>query len=303
MARYEEIRRLFPHIYDNNLEIDTIAQTEAKMFDDLDINFKDFINNQYITTATLRGIEEYERMYGIVSDPVTESIEFRRARIISRLASIPPYTMIFLRQRLDQLIGEDNYMAHVDYNNHTLYIEGNTPDSSWYHEIFVFINQIKPASLIFSFTPLDEMEFRLNEQIDHAQITYYYKLNGQWALGIHPFAEQGPWEETKLPNIPSITNKFLQDHTQFSADSIAQVLVNNSLLITNINKDVSNDGSHQATITYIVPLSSGIDGIENIKLQDSAGNNLTDINLYVPIPDEITMKHIIRHVEGLGDEN
>lgn len=302
MARYDDLRRLFASVYDNNLEIDTIARAEADLFDELDVNFNDFGDNQYIATANLSGIEEYERMYGIVADTITESLEFRRARIIARLSAVPPYTMIFFRNRLDSIIGEGNYETYVDYNNHILFVNAVTADQAWYHELFVFVNQVKPASLIFSFSPRDEMEFRFNELISHAQRTYHYKLNGSWGIGLQSFASLGPMEVNKLPNIPSITDKFLQDHAQYSADSITQSLINNSLLITDITKTVSTEEPFETMISYTIPLDSGITEINNIKLQDSTGNNLTDIDVYVPVPDEVVLEHVIRHIEGIQED-
>ena len=60
----------------------------------------------------------YENMLNIIANPQSDSIQFRRERIINRLSTAPPFTIRELRNKLDQLLGEDNYiidLVHREY--------------------------------------------------------------------------------------------------------------------------------------------------------------------------------------------
>lgn len=66
-----------------------------------------------ITNATVKHCDEdalllHELTYRIQFDP-TESIEFRRQRLLTRMAVVPPYSLHYFKTLLDTYLGEGTY--------------------------------------------------------------------------------------------------------------------------------------------------------------------------------------------------
>ena len=94
----------------------------------------------------------------------------------------------------------------------------------------------------------------------------------------------------------SIGAGLLGDLATFTVGDIAKVRVNgNHIISTFIEKTASNN---VATIQYNVPASLGIDVVTLLELLDSSNNVLTSSQVYVPLLQDVTMKHTITVKEG-----
>jgi hypothetical protein len=120
------LAKYYPIIYKDVLETDHLVSTENELFDELDSLTLEAEQNQFILTSNARGLTIYENMLNIIANPQLDSIQFRRERIINRLSTVPPFTIRELRNKLDQLLGDDNYiidLVHREYKlNLTTYI-------------------------------------------------------------------------------------------------------------------------------------------------------------------------------------
>lgn len=120
------LAKYYPIIYKDVLETDHLVSTENELFDELDSLTLEAEQNQFILTSNARGLTIYENMLNIIANPQSDSIQFRRERIINRLSTAPPFTIRELRNKLDQLLGKDNYiidLVHREYKlNVTTYI-------------------------------------------------------------------------------------------------------------------------------------------------------------------------------------
>lgn len=116
----------YPIVYKGVHETDQLVATENEMFDELNTLTTEAEENQFILTSNSRGLEVYERMLNIIANPESDGIQFRRERIINRLSTAPPFTIKELRNKLNQLLGQDNYiidLVHKEYKfNLTSYI-------------------------------------------------------------------------------------------------------------------------------------------------------------------------------------
>lgn len=111
------IRDKFPSVYAGFVEIDRLAEVEQKLFEELHNEVVQLIANQWILTATAEGLTQYESMFGIVASP-TDTLDFRRERLINRLCGDSPYTYRYLIQRLDAFLGAKEYavlLEHAEY--------------------------------------------------------------------------------------------------------------------------------------------------------------------------------------------
>ena len=112
----------FPNIYKDVLEIDTLIEVENELFDDLNSKTTEVEDNQFVLTSNSRGLEVFEKMLNIIANPAIESIQFRRERIINRLSAALPYTLRYLKQRLNSLLGVDNYDLELIYDDYVFHL-------------------------------------------------------------------------------------------------------------------------------------------------------------------------------------
>lgn len=80
---------------------------------------------------------------------MTETLSFRRQRILSRLCTRPPFTLAFLYQQLDTLLGVGRWTCRVDYPAYLLTIGTHVEDKLHREELIHMVNQIKPAHIVF----------------------------------------------------------------------------------------------------------------------------------------------------------
>lgn len=308
-----------PHIYKDVAEMDAIIDAEQRQLSSAQTEASQAFANTFVLTANYEGIKMFEMMLGIIADPTTESMEFRRQRVLNRITLAPPFTFRFLKKRLDNIIGKGAWNAHVNFNNYTLYVESSALNQNWYQELEFTINQIKPCNIIFTNVPLTALLIAINEEISYRTIKWNYLL-GQWRLGAFPFAtisgsqvlewyyKLGSWALgekpfalteggaiIKMADKASITDKLLHDTAGFVLSDIKAVLINDSVKITSFR--VSHAMGSVVTLEYEVTPAQ-VEEVTNIKLLDGDDNVLSNSNVWVPVPQTILGKHTIRIKEG-----
>lgn len=314
-----DLKSFVPRVYKDVVEMDAIIDTEQERMTESQAEMNQAFANTFVLTANYEGIEMFEFMLGIVANPSTESLQFRRERILNRITLAPPFTFRFLKKRLDDIIGKDAWKASVDFNNFVLYVESSAMNQNWYQELEFTINQIKPCNIIFTNVPLTALLIAINEEISYRTVKWNYLL-GQWRLGAFPFAtisgskvlewyyKMGQWALgekpfalteggviIKMADKASITDKLLHDTAGFVLSDIKAVLINDSVKITSFK--VSQVIRSMVTIEYEVTPAQ-VEEVTNIKLLDGDDNVLSNSNVWVPVPQTILGKHTIRVKEG-----
>ena len=289
-----ELCKQLPPWYREILDYQQICQTETAQFEALGQEITSVAESFFFQTMGLSGVEMWEQIFHIVPNPSTEDLEFRRYRVLNRITTKPPYTLGFLYQKLDELIGPGLWEVTVDYSNYTLYIESSAQNQNYAQEVAFTINQIKPAHIVYVNTPFIQSGILLSEQIERLNRVYNYKL-GLWALGQLPFATDQDNEVVKLPETPSIQQTLLTGVADFVSSDVASARINGTISITALSKSVSGN---ILTITYTVANSQTTE-ITSVELLDAEGNALTSSTVYVPVGDSIVMKHTIPVNEGV----
>lgn len=67
------------------------------------------------------GISRYEKIFNI--DSVEQSLNERKFVIQSIFMNKTPFTLNWLKNKLNQLVGKDNYIIDIDYSNYNLTIK------------------------------------------------------------------------------------------------------------------------------------------------------------------------------------
>lgn len=292
------LKQYYPHIYDGIAETDAIIGTENDAFNHLFEECSKAFNNQFILTADESGVSAFEKVLDIIPNVSAESLEFRRQRVINRLSLRSSLSMPFLRQKLDAIIGKDKYVAVLDYDNYTLSVESSVENQSWFEEMYITINSIKPVNIVFINKPLNSNSMLLSEEINVSGVTYNYRLGITWRLGQKPFATFEDKGVYKLSSVSSVRQSLLNRVADFTADEVSQAKINDNCIITAFSVKESSDGT--ALIEYTVPKANNSDSeITNIQLLNSENEVLTSATVYIPFLDDIVVKHSIKTKEGI----
>lgn len=286
---------LLPPWYRDVLDYQQICQTEQDQIEALAQEIGAVADNFFFQTMDASSVAQWEQIFKIVPNPAAETLAFRQARLINRISTRPPFTIWFLQEKLDELIGPGQWTVSMDYPNYTLYIESSAENQQYATEVAYTVNTIKPAHIVFINTPYVQTSLALSESIELSQLVYNYRL-GAWGLGLHPFAQEQSEGVIKLPTTPSIQPALLAGTANFVSGDIASARVNGTVMISDINKTVSGS---TLTVTYSVPAES-ISEIDRLELLDADGNVLTSSTVYVPVEASTILKHIIPVAEGVN---
>ena len=287
-------RELFPSVYNGVLEISVLSETDDVLLDQSLAKLERAQLNQFILTADEETISVYEKMFSILANPTTETLQFRRERILNRMSLQPPFTMRWLQNKLDGIIGVGKWNAYVDYANRTLYVESFVVNQQWFNELRITINRIKPCNLVFVNKPLIMADVVANETIVSATQHYNYIL-GQWQLGQGPFATTDPEEVIKLPSVNSINPNLLADVASFSATDVVAVRLNGSVKLSDFT---TKAGQGTTTIVEYEVKPAQTSEITQIELLGTGDRVLTASAVYIPVTEAVICKHTINFKEG-----
>lgn len=285
------IGRYFPRYYEGILETDELIKVENDIWNNLYLLLNKAKNNQFIAYADEDGIYAYEQLFQIVADPETETLEERRFRLLNRIQTLSYYTMIYLRQKLNSLFGENNYEIEMDYLNYTLYVKSNASNSFIYKESIATINKIKPANIVFINVPLIPTTIEVGEEIYQQKWWWNYILGGKWRVGQKPFISVQNLSKLKSEEVQSLTPLMLNKLKTFTGEEIKAVLINDTYKITTFVQKIITGG--YLRIQYNVENWEQIQLIINIKFLDEDDLILSNDPVYIPISSDTMIEHRI----------
>jgi hypothetical protein len=186
--------RIMPYLPDYYREIKDftdLAGTETIELDSLEAAVQRLFDDQFVMTASADAVKRREQMLGIQADPATESLDFRRKRLINRYSTKPPFTVRYLQQQLDSLVGPGLAIVSVDVQQFILYVTANIENANVFKEVQFTVETIKPANLIYQQNTALGDTVELEERVSMRTLTWETRL-GSWQLGAVPFASVGP---------------------------------------------------------------------------------------------------------------
>lgn len=120
---------------------------EQQEFDLLQIKLDEYWADQFAISSNKRGIERYERIVEVRANRALEDDDFRKRRIVNRLTTLPPFSMPFLRAKLNEIVGVDQWQLLMDYDNYNLIIKVYRTDRNWYNELKITLEAVKPCNI------------------------------------------------------------------------------------------------------------------------------------------------------------
>lgn len=287
-----QVGRFLPTWYRKIADYNAITDAETVQMQIAEALTRRVYGNFYFSSMDATALKEWESIYGILAAP-TDSLEFRRNRLLSRISTKPPFNLGFLRRQLDTLIGAGKYNIIVDGANYTMYVESSAENQAYAIEVGVMVNKIKPAHIVYINTPLVSEGIDVTETISKQDIIYHYKL-GSWGLGLNPFRSLDTPEVIKLAGTPSIQDQMLDDLADAAKTLVSKARINGSIVISTLTKSITD-----STLTVEYEVGTGdTNQVNKIELLDSSNNVLTSTDVYIPITDTTDIKHTILIEEG-----
>lgn len=277
-----------PTWFRNILDYQALCTTESQQMEALAQAVQTVADNFFFQTMDENAVQMWEQIFSIVPNPQTETLAFRQQRLINRIQMQPPFTLQFLYNKLDQLIGPGEYEINIDYPNYTLYILSSAENQSYAAEVSYTIGRIKPAHIVYINQPYTADGMNLMESVSLSELVWNYKL-GSWGLGLLPFTSTQEKEVIVVPSVYSIQNELLNDTATAVSENVASAQINGTIPISAIDKSTSGN---VAQITYTVtPEQTTL--ITQVALLDSSGNVLTTSPVYVPVTGNTILTHKI----------
>ena len=180
------LSELLPPLYRDIEEYQQICTAEEAQFVQLSDAALDAYRNFFIQTMNLDSVRRWENVLAIRAAPTSETLAFRQQRILSRLRTRPPYTLAFLHQQLDALIGEGCWECGVDYPNHRLSIGVDTESKPCREELAHLLTQIKPAHILlhhYLYHKVETERFYVTGTACGTTISYTVQLPGEIGKG------------------------------------------------------------------------------------------------------------------------
>lgn len=290
-----DICQYWPEWFRKILDFQALCQTEGEELRGMAEAMDQVRQNLYVQSMDEGATAEWESIFRIVANPATESLEFRRDRVLNRLSMRPPFTLTYLYQRLDALFGPGNWEVEMDYPNATLYIEAAVEDQQYFSELSATMDIVKPCHIVYISRPRVSAALLLSEEIALTKGRYNYHL-GSWALGQLPFRSQDKEEIVKMASQPSIQPAFLNQTAAFVADDVQSVRINGTVLISDLSH---SSAGNVGTVGYTI-LKTQVQEVTLIELLDAAGTVLASSTVYVPInEDKVAFRHRFTVKEGI----
>lgn len=265
-----------------------ICQTEQAQFEILAGYINAVAQNFFFQTMDESSVSQWEQAIGITPNLQTEDLQFRRDRVLNRISTKPPFTLGFLYQKLDSLLGAGNYEIEVDYPNYTLYVKSSAQNQLYAQEISFTINTIKPCHIVYINMPFLADHVLLNESVYLAELLWNYRL-GYWGLGGLAFGQKENKGEIVMPSQKTIQPAMLSNVAGFLSTDVKSARLNGSIVIADVSASTSGD---TASFLYTVTPQQASE-ITLIELLDASGNVLTSAPVYVPVTDTTTFSHDI----------
>lgn len=187
----ERMLTYLPDYYGEVLDFIQLARTEDRELDQLEGAVEQLFADQFVETAGLQAIKRRERMLGIQADPNVETLEFRKQRILNRYRTKPPFTVRWLQEQLDRLVGPGMTIVSVDPERFMLYVTTSIENANVFKEVQYTLQTVKPANMVYQQNTALHDQIGLEEQVASRSVTWNYKLDGSWQLGEKPFATLG----------------------------------------------------------------------------------------------------------------
>lgn len=178
-----------PAFYPDSREMTELFRSEDQEIASAEQALERLLDDRFVLTASVEAIRRHERLLGIRADEAQESLAFRRVRVVNRYSTKPPFTLRYLQERLDDLVGKGRALAQVDLEAQVLTISAAIQNAPLFREVEQTVTALKPASLVYVQQTAVADTLRLREGIRYRRLARETRL-GSWKLGATGFTTE-----------------------------------------------------------------------------------------------------------------
>ena len=144
----KKLQDYLPPILLETCEFPLLCLTGQAEMDALIAGTAEVMDAQFVTTAPLRGVERYEKIFGLVAKD-TGTLEERRFAILSKMNAQMPYTVRSLRRMLAALCGEDGYSLEIDHGKYKLMVKMPVWEPQKLQAVRDMLYAVVPANMVY----------------------------------------------------------------------------------------------------------------------------------------------------------
>lgn len=177
-----------PEFYHDILDFIELTETQESEVISVEKAINQLFDNQFVMSSNERAVRRRERMLGIQADPTRETLDFRKKRLVNRYSTKPPFTIRYLQERLDFLVGQGRAITSVDQQSFVLRVTAGIEDAALFKEVEHTVKSIKPANVVYQQETALGDTLVFSENISMRTLTRETRLSTLWRLGRTPFA-------------------------------------------------------------------------------------------------------------------
>ena len=147
MIREVNLLSFLPEFVQEYREIKHIMNSEQPEIQKLEDETEIIKNNQFILSCDIDGIARFENLLGITPKP-DDTLDARKSRVITRWNDSIPYTYKGLKEKLNVMCGEGNYLLIPSFNEYGLDIVVSLPLSGQADELDYMLSYMIPANIV-----------------------------------------------------------------------------------------------------------------------------------------------------------
>ena len=147
MIREVNLLSFLPEFVQEYREIKHIMNSEQPEIQKLEDETEIIKNNQFILSCDIDGIARFENLLGITPKP-DDTLDARKSRVITRWNNSIPYTYKGLKEKLNVMCGEGNYLLIPSFNEYGLEIVVSLPLSGQADELDYMLSYMIPANIV-----------------------------------------------------------------------------------------------------------------------------------------------------------
>ena len=140
------VKRFTPDVYKENDELKALYNVQAEEMLKIHTDKRNIFKNNFIKTANINGIIQYEKVYEI--EPNSDyTVEERRENVKNKMLWKPPFTRQRLLDILKNIWGEGNYFFEIRYEDFEVIIDINTVNPIVYLQFQKNVRRVIPSNI------------------------------------------------------------------------------------------------------------------------------------------------------------
>lgn len=146
--RTVDLWEYLPPFLKDFIEMVEILGAEEPEFQELVKQIDDVMNDNFILTATARGIARFEEMLGIRPE-TGATLETRRSAVLTKWWDVTPYTLRTLKSRIAVIQGNDNIqISFADDDPYCIQIVTRLETAGQVDDLAYILKTMLPANLV-----------------------------------------------------------------------------------------------------------------------------------------------------------